>query len=452
MNTSQHQMFTCFVLLWLQTVTTQAAMTVTNIAAGDSHNFFIQSDGSLWAMGLNLDGELGNHTNISTNAPQKIVSGGVTAIASGYSHTLFLMSDGSLWATGKNTLGELGDGTFNGTNAPEMIVPGGVTAIAAGDEYSLFLMSDGSLWATGRNDFGQLGDGTLRHKVNTPEPIVPSGVTAISAGEMHSLFLMSDGSLWAMGYNVYGQLGDGAYYISTNIPQQILAGNVTAISAGGSHSLFLMSDGSLWAMGDNSDGQLGDGTPGQNNSTNLPEKIVPSGVIAIAAGGNQSLFIESDGSLWGMGDNGSGELGTGNYISTNRPEQLLSGNVATIAARSDSIFVKSNGSLWIMGPNEYGELGNGTNSFDSDTPQEIVPFAPIIVGISLSGTNLVLNGANGRSGGTYYLLTSTNLAMPLSLWTPCATNVLGATGDFTITATNAVNPNDAQQFYILQSQ
>jgi hypothetical protein len=77
---------------------------------------------------------------------------------------------------------------------------------------------------------------------------------------------------------------------------------------------------------------------------------------------------------------------------------------------------------------------------------------PVILGLSLSGTNLVLNGSNGLSGGTYYTWMSTNVAKPLNQWSPIATNVLGAGGNFTITITNTVNPTVPQRFYILQLQ
>jgi len=80
------------------------------------------------------------------------------------------------------------------------------------------------------------------------------------------------------------------------------------------------------------------------------------------------------------------------------------------------------------------------------------PARPGIAGFSLSGANLVLNGIYGQSGGTYYALTATNLALPLSQWTRVATNVLSASGSFTITASNTVTRSVPQRFYLLQTQ
>jgi len=196
METMRNPIKICLLLaLLLSAVAIQAAaLTVMNIAAGFSDSLFLKGNGSLWAMGDNNNGELGDGTTdgglYDTNRPQQIVASNVIAIAAGNGHSLFLKSDGSLWAMGENVWGQLGDGgnNANGTNSPEEIVSNGVTAIAAGDSHSLFLKSDGSVWSMGNNGNGQLGDGTY-NSMNRPEQIVGGNVTAIAAGAFHSLFL-----------------------------------------------------------------------------------------------------------------------------------------------------------------------------------------------------------------------------------------------------------------------
>jgi alpha-tubulin suppressor-like RCC1 family protein len=443
------------VALLLHALTSQAALTVTNIASGNfaSHSLFLKSDGSLWAMGTNGVGQLGDGTFNKANRPEQIVASGVTAIAAGGQHSLFLKSDGSLWAMGNNQNGQLGDGTYNNTNRPEQIIAAGVTAIAAGGAHSLFLKSDGSLWAMGANNDGQLGDGTTdsgNYATNRPEQIVAGGVTAVAAGGSHSLFLRSDGSLWGMGWNVFGQLGAATRVDTTNLPDQIVTGGVTAIAAGYFHSLFLKSNGSLWAMGNNG-GKLGDGT---SNNSYQPEQIVASGVTAIAAGGSHSLFLKSDDSLWAMGNNSLGQLGDGTLNNTNRPEKIVAGGVTAIAAgRVHSLFLKSDGSLWVMGDNSYGQLGDGFTNFNSAIPEQIFPSPqPVLSGVVSLQTDMQLNATSGF-GGNFYLLGSTDLTLPVSQWTPLATNSITARGtnNYSVTLTNAFNPG-GQQFYILQSQ
>jgi hypothetical protein len=66
--------------------------------------------------------------------------------------------------------------------------------------------------------------------------------------------------------------------------------------------------------------------------------------------------------------------------------------------------------------------------------------------------DLALNATSGQLGGTYFVLMSTNLALPVSQWTPMAVKCLDAGGNFTITATNAVDPSAPQRFYLLRLQ
>jgi len=65
--------------------------------------------------------------------------------------------------------------------------------------------------------------------------------------------------------------------------------------------------------------------------------------------------------------------------------------------------------------------------------------------ISLAGTNVVISGTGGLFGETYNLLTSTNLASPMSKWTPVATNVFDGSGGFRYT--NAIKANLPAQLF-----
>ncbi|MBN1626726.1 MAG: hypothetical protein JW944_09400, partial [Deltaproteobacteria bacterium] len=141
----------------------------------------------------------------SGNGPENGASGvsysskDVTAsIAAGLYHSLFLKANGTLWTMGYNNNGQLGDGTTNSRSTQSQVAEG-VAQVAAGNVHSLFIKSDGALWVTGWNRNGQLGDGTT---VNRNNPVrVATDVKQAAAGVFHSLFVKTDGTLWGMGYN-----------------------------------------------------------------------------------------------------------------------------------------------------------------------------------------------------------------------------------------------------------
>jgi len=228
------------------------------------------------------------------------------------------------------------------------------------------------------------------------------------------------------------------------------------VAAGYYHSLFRKSDGSLWGMGYNGNGQLGDGTL---NNTNLPEMIYPSNVVAIAAGRWHSLFITADGALHATGYNVYGQLGDGTFNGyANRTEVVYPSNAVAVAAGEyHTLFLKSDGSLWGMGNNSSGQLGDGfvdsATPYGTALPEQIFPSPPpVLTCAASSATNLQISATTGF-GGNLYLLGTTNVAVPSSQWTALRTNlvIIRGTSNYSVTLTNA-GISSSGQLYLLRSQ
>src|SRR5204863_1101026 len=73
---------------------------------------------------------------------------------------------------------------------------------------------------------------------------------------------------------------------------------------------------------------------------------------------------------------------------------------------------------------------------------------PVMTSASVQGGNLVISGTNGYINGTYYVLSSTNVALPLSSWEPIATNSFDGAGNFTFSA--PIDPAKPQRFFMMQ--
>ena len=109
--------------------------------------------------------------------------------------------------------------------------------------------------------------------------------------------------------------------------------DVTAIAAGGDHSLALRSDGRVVAWGWNEYGQV-----------RVPKGL--TNVVAIAAGWEHSLALRGDGTVVAWGADGDGQSSV--------PEGL-SGVIAIAAGGSHSLALRGDGTVAAWGDNESGQ-------------------------------------------------------------------------------------------------
>jgi alpha-tubulin suppressor-like RCC1 family protein len=362
-----------FVFLFINTIYAQCWQ---NIALGGATTIFIKSDGTLWATGWNEYGQLGDGTNVNKSVLTKIGNDNdwksVTLGAN--LQTLAIKNDGTLWAWGRNINGQVGDGTNIDRNLPTKIGNNNDWKfVVAGRQHSLAIKNDGTLWAWGSNSQGELGDGTTVSK-NIPTKIGnDTDWKSIAAGYRYTIALKNDGTLWTCGDNDWGQLGNGKPYISTNVLSKIGdSNNWLLISTRISTSSAIQKDGTLWTWGNNQQGQLGNGDVDHN--VTVPTQIgIDKNWKQIASGDLNSSALKTDGTLWTWGLNDYGQLGDGTYIDKFTPTQI--GNAtdweSIYTGGGHSGALKSDGTFWTWGLNSSGQTGNGTTTIDINYPIQI---------------------------------------------------------------------------------
>jgi len=95
-------------------------------------------------------------------------------------------------------------------------------------------------------------------------------------------------------------------------------------------------------------------------------------------------------------------------------------------------------------------LAWNTNTLNTSGTLSIVTLThPLIQTLSLGTGGLVIGGSGGLPGGGYTVLATTNLLLPVTLWTPLLTNQFDSSGNFTFT--NEVNPGSSPNFLLLQA-
>lgn len=239
-------------------------------------------------------------------------------------NAFFIKPDNTLWAVGDNIYGTVGDGT-NITRTSPVQIPGTDWACIYGSSTQIFAIKhDTTLWAWGQNNDGTLGANvtyTACRFASTPIQIPGNNWKEIVTDNTYTgntIGRKTDNTLWSWGYNGYGQLGLGDI-ANRCVPVQIPGNSWTSVSMGNQFAIALRSDNTVWTWGRNLYCQLGDGT---NISRSTPIQLPGNDWIDISAGGRHVLARKSDNTLWGWGSGLYGQLGLNNSLNKNTPTQL----------------------------------------------------------------------------------------------------------------------------------
>jgi autotransporter-associated beta strand protein len=295
------------------------------------------------------------------------------------------------------------------TNVPSG-APANVTFNAGGPSSGLTLTvlstisGPGSLTKTGTNYLYLEGTNTY------------SGSTTVNAG---TLFLVQQGAI-------------------SNSPSIVVASNATLDVSQVNYSWNVPAGQTL----------MGNGTV-NGGVTVLPGGTVSAGTNAASAGAllfNNSLTLEGTTlikvdpahSTNDVLEVPSGIIAGGQLVTTNISSTPLQvGQTFTIFTGG---FSGSFSSVSPAGP----MLGWNTNNLSVNGSMTVVHLPSLTNAVESDG-NLVLTGTGGTAGGTYYILSTTNLALPLTQWAIVSTNLFDAQGN--LSNNIPVSPSKPGAFY-----
>ena len=187
-------------------------------------------------------------------------------------------------------------------------------------------------------------------------------------------------TLWA-----WGDFSDGASGLGNNTtyssPVQIgdLNDWTPVVTSDGGSTHAIKQDGTLWGWGEQGLGQIGDGTVTQRNSPvqvgALADWLARDADERVKVKMSQSSYtvaIKPDGTLWAWGAGEYGRMPLGSTTNFSSPVQVGSltdwDNVA--AGTNDGWAVKTDGTLWAWGRNYYGGVGQG-NTTNYSSPVQV---------------------------------------------------------------------------------
>lgn len=349
----------------------------------------------------------------SATTPDKAVK----SICTSYETAAIIMSDGSLWMLGDNSYGQIGNGSREHVSIPVKVLDD-VIYVSLDRYYSAAIKEDGTLWLWGSNQYGQLGSveagnehGPKYALIQTTPIKVADDVRFVALGEGNCGIVKSDGSLWICGQNNRGQIGNGSIdAFGTFVPFTNVMNDVSFVTFGDGNVLATKNDGSLWSWGLNLSGVLGNGSDGNWEPNTIPTNVLEN-VDSVKTDGfwgyQSAAAITHDGSLLVWGGNQFGQLGIGqggNGLDVGQkpaqtvPIPILNNITAIELTRAGnnndiaSMALSDNGDLYAWGCNIYGVVPNNTNDFVSEPTKIMGNVSSITLGNTIAGA-VTMDGA-----------------------------------------------------------
>jgi autotransporter-associated beta strand protein len=395
-----------------------------NVIVPASQSGTISSPGLANTVGGNLSA--GNSSSVLNVSSGVSFGGTTTSQFDGFSGTINIQEGGTLRFSANSS------GNTYGSLNPTFAVTGTLRPRNAGNAVRLGKVSGSGTLSGPQSNAGsgntiyQIGGGNADSTFNG----VISSNTAVT-GSLVVLQKLGAGKLTLTGNSTYTGgtiVSNGTLTVDNTVGSGTGAGSVTVRSAatlGGS-------------------GIISGATTIENGAV-----LAPGDAIGTLAFGGALTLQSGARSVFALGTNSDQIVVTGALSAAGTIDVTAA---AGFGPGTYTLFTSSGGLT--IGTLQLGTLPVGYNyALNTATPGQIklvVTSAPppVFGAVQLIGGSLVMSGSNGPALGNYYVLTSTNVGMPLANWLRLTTNQFDLNGGFRFT--NTINPLPPQLFHRLQ--